>query len=118
MRTVLAYTSARILLLVASMGLLYLAGARGLVLLGLAILVSALASYILLSRQRDLMSAALSRRVSKVGAKAAEFRGRLEEGTAAEDVDDVAAGPEEPSPLEGQLPPGGTTPPPATVSPS
>ncbi len=85
MRTALAYTSARILLLVASMGLLYLAGARGWILLALAVLVSALASYILLSRQRDVMSAALSRRLTKAGAKAAELRGRLDEGTAAED---------------------------------
>ena len=88
MRTVLAYSSARILLLVASMGLLYLAGARGWILLCLAILVSALASYILLSRQRDVMSAALSGRLNKAGAKAAELRSRLEEGAAAEDVDD------------------------------
>jgi hypothetical protein len=87
MRTVLAYSSARILLLVASMGLLYLAGARGWVLLALAILVSALASYVLLSRQRDVMSAALSGRLSKAGAKAAEFRDRLNEGAAAEDMD-------------------------------
>lgn len=114
MRTVLAYSSARILLLVASLGLLYLAGARGLILLGLAILVSALASYVLLSRQRDVMSVALSRRLTKAEAKAAEFRSRLEEGTAAEDVDD-----------DGQLPgsqppratPSGATPP-ATVTPS
>jgi hypothetical protein len=88
MRTVLAYSSARILLLVASLGLLYLAGARGLILLGLAILVSALASYVLLSRQRDVMSVALSRRLGKAGAKAAEFRSRLNEGAAAEDVDE------------------------------
>jgi hypothetical protein len=89
MRTVLAYTSARILLLVASMGLLYLAGARGLTLLILAVVVSALASYILLSRQRDRMSAALSGRLSKAGAKAAELRVRLERGAAAEDAPDT-----------------------------
>lgn len=87
MRTGLAYTSARILLLVISMGLLYLAGARGILLLGLAFVVSALASYVLLSKQRDLMAGALNRRLSKVGRRAAEFRSRLEEGAAAEDVD-------------------------------
>ena len=108
MRTVLAYSSARILLLVASLGLLYLAGARGLILLGLAILVSALASYVLLSRQRDVMSSALSRRLTKAEAKAAEFRSRLAEGAAAEDIDD-----------DEQLAPGESPPgPPATVNPS
>ena len=60
MRTTLAYTSARILLLVVAMVLLYLAGARGLLLLALAFGVSALASFVLLSRQRDVMSGALA----------------------------------------------------------
>jgi hypothetical protein len=95
MRTGLAYTSARILLLVISMGLLYLAGARGILLLGLAFVVSALASYVLLSRQRDLMSGALNRRLSKVGRRAAEFRSRLDEGAAAEDVDPAPGEPAE-----------------------
>ena len=85
MRTGLAYTSARILLLVISMGVLYLAGARGFLLLALAFVVSALASYVLLSKQRDVLSGALNRRLSKVGQRTAEFRGRLEEGAAAED---------------------------------
>jgi UPF0716 family protein affecting phage T7 exclusion len=85
MRTGLAYTSARILLLVISMGLLYLAGARGILLLALAFVVSALASYVLLSKQREVMSGALNRRLNRVGRSAAEFRSRLEEGAAAED---------------------------------
>jgi hypothetical protein len=88
MRTGFAYTSARILLFVAAMGLLYLAGARGLLLLALALVVSALASYVLLSRQRDAMSAALSGRLVKTQRKAAEFKARLEEGAAAEDADE------------------------------
>jgi hypothetical protein len=88
MRTGLAYTSARILLLVISLVLLYLAGARGFALLALAFVVSALASYILLSRQRDVMSAALSRRLAKTGQKAADFKARLNEGAAAEDADE------------------------------
>ena len=87
MRTGLAYTSARILLLVVSLILLYLAGARGFILLGLAFVVSALASYVLLSRQRDMMSAALTRRLTRTSQKAAEFRSRLEEGTRVEDED-------------------------------
>ena len=40
MRATLAYTSARIVLLVVSVVLLYLAGARGLLLLALAFVVS------------------------------------------------------------------------------
>ena len=99
MRTGLAYTSARILLLVVAVILLYLAGARGIVLLALAFVVSALASYVLLSRQRDAMSNALNRRLNRVGRKAAEFRARIDEGAAAEDVD---ADEEEKSLAEGQ----------------
>jgi hypothetical protein len=89
MRTGLAYTSARILLLAVAIFLLYLVGARGIVLLGLAFVVSALASYVLLYRQRDMMSDALNRRLNRVGRKAAEFRARIDEGAAAEDVDDT-----------------------------
>ena len=63
MRTALAYTSARILLLVVSIILLYLVGARGLLLLALACLVSGIASFVLLSRQRDMMSGALMNRI-------------------------------------------------------
>jgi hypothetical protein len=94
------YTSARLLLLVATMGLLYLAGARGILLLVLAFAVSALASYVLLSRQRDVMSAALARRLGRTGKagearprrRLAEFRSRLEEGARAEDTDEPGRG--------------------------
>ncbi len=88
MRTGIAYTCARILLLVVAVVLLYAAGARGFLLLALAFVVSALASYVLLSKQRDIMSGALNRRLSRVNAKAAEFRTRIEDGAAAEDADD------------------------------
>jgi Mn2+/Fe2+ NRAMP family transporter len=83
MRSAIAYTSARILLFVAAAGLLYLVGARGLLLLGLALLVSGIASYVLLSRQRDAMSGAIASRLSGL-------RGlgrRLDAGTRAEDDD-------------------------------
>jgi hypothetical protein len=89
MRTGLSYTSARILMLVVAFGLLRLAGVRGWALLALAFLVSALASYVLLSKQRDVMSAAVARRLSKSGRprrrRLAEFRARLDDGTRAED---------------------------------
>ena len=80
MRATFAYTTARILLFAAATGLCYLAGARGLLLLGLALLVSGAASYILLTRQRDAMAGALSRRLGSV-------RDRLDAGTRAEDQD-------------------------------
>ncbi|HLN67443.1 MAG TPA: DUF4229 domain-containing protein [Streptosporangiaceae bacterium] len=87
MRTTLAYTSARILLLVVSIILLYLVGARGLLLLALACLVSGVASFVLLSRQRDVMSSALMNRIRNGRRRAGGFRARLEEGARAEDED-------------------------------
>lgn len=80
MRATFAYTTARILLFVAATGLLYLAGASGLVLLGLALLISGAASYILLSRQRDAMSGALMNRFGRL-------RARIDQGARAEDDD-------------------------------
>jgi hypothetical protein len=80
MRATFAYTAARILLFVAVLGALYLVGARGLPLLGLAVLISGLASFLVLSRQRDAMAGAISSRISN-------FRQRLDEGTRAEDDD-------------------------------
>ena len=77
MRPTLAYTSARILLFVAALVLLYLAGARGALLLALAIVVSGVVSFIVLSRQRDQMSGALASRLRN-------WRSRLDEGARAE----------------------------------
>jgi len=87
MRATLAYTSARIVLLVVSAFLLYLAGARGLLLLVLAFVVSGIASFVLLSRQRDVMSGALITRLKNRRPRGDGFRARLEEGTRAEDDD-------------------------------
>jgi hypothetical protein len=86
MRTAFAYTSARILMFGVSVIVLYMAGARGLLLLGLGLVISALASYILLNKQRQIIADRLNRRLSRVGAKATELRERLEEGTSAEDA--------------------------------
>jgi hypothetical protein len=80
MRAALAYTAARVLLFIAALGGFYLAGARGLLLLALAALVSGLISFVLLSRQRDAMSGALFSR-------GREFRERIDAGTRAEDQD-------------------------------
>ncbi|MGH3187846.1 MAG: DUF4229 domain-containing protein [Streptosporangiaceae bacterium] len=87
MRTTLAYTSARILLLVVAMILLYLAGARGFLLLALAFVVSGIASFVLLSRQRDLMSGALMARLRNGRPRKIGLRARLEEGARSEDHD-------------------------------
>jgi len=87
MRATFAYTTARILLFVVSVIVLYVVGARGLLLLALACLVSGIASFVLLSRQRDVMSGALMSRIKNGQRRAAGFRARLEEGARAEDDD-------------------------------
>jgi uncharacterized protein (DUF58 family) len=87
MRATLAYTTARILLFVVAVILLYLAGARGVLLLALALVVSGIASFVLLSRQRDVMSGALIGRLRNGRQRAPGFRARLEEGARAEDED-------------------------------
>lgn len=57
MRPVFVYTVSRLGLLVVSTGLLYLLGLRQpFILLVAAFLVSGVASYVLLSKQRDAMS--------------------------------------------------------------
>ncbi|GAA3764465.1 hypothetical protein HDA32_005037 [Spinactinospora alkalitolerans] len=81
MRSVIAYTGARLLLFAVTFGVLYLLGARGFLALALAFLVSGLVSYVLLSKQRDAMSATVAEGI-------AGMRGmgeRLEQGAAKED---------------------------------
>ncbi len=80
MRAALTYTLLRLVLFAAVFAGLYLAGARSLLLLALAVLISGLLSYIALARLRDAMSAAISRRLGG-------FRARLDAGTRAEDED-------------------------------
>jgi Protein of unknown function (DUF4229) len=80
MRATLAYTVARILLFAVVLGVLYLLNVRGVLLLGLAVLISGLVSFVLLSPQRDAMSGAITSRIGN-------FRQRLDEGTRAEDDD-------------------------------
>ncbi|WP_046468637.1 DUF4229 domain-containing protein [Allosalinactinospora lopnorensis] len=59
MRNVIAYTASRLLLFAVAFGVLYLLGARGALGLILAFVISGLASYILLSAQRDAVSSSL-----------------------------------------------------------
>ena len=87
MRTALAYTSAGFVLFLIALVALYFAGARGLLLAALALLVSGIASFVLLSRQRDRMSGALTSRLRGVRSRSVELGTRLDEGTRAEDED-------------------------------
>jgi hypothetical protein len=80
MRAWMSYTVLRLLLFLAALWLLSLAGIGGLLLLVLAAVVSMLISYVVLSRLRDSMSASLSGRMHRV-------RARLDEGAQSEDVD-------------------------------
>ncbi|MGH3261112.1 MAG: DUF4229 domain-containing protein [Trebonia sp.] len=91
--SILAYTSARILIFGCAVILLYLAGARGILLLFLGLVISALASYVLLNRQRMVIADKLNGRLGKAGSRVTEFRERLESGTKAEDggTEDEAA---------------------------
>jgi hypothetical protein len=66
MRATLAYTTARILLFFAAVFLLYFIGARGILLVGLALVISGIVSFVVLSRQRDMMSGALMSRFRQV----------------------------------------------------
>jgi hypothetical protein len=85
MRATFAYSLARILLFVAALGLLYLAGAQGLLLVGLALVISGIVSFVVLSRLRDAMSGAITSRIGS-------FRARLDEGSRAEDDDPASMG--------------------------
>jgi hypothetical protein len=69
--------------------LLYLVGARSFLLLVLAFVISALASYVLLSRQRDRISGVLANRVGPGRPRrTGGLRARLEEGARMEDAGD------------------------------
>ncbi len=78
---VLVYSTSRILLFVATTGVFWLVGFRGLLLLAVALLVSGLLSFVLLSGQRDAMSAAVVQTGSRL-------KRRLDDRTTAEDSDD------------------------------
>jgi cell division protein FtsW (lipid II flippase) len=79
-RATLFYTVLRLALFAVVFGVLYVAGARSILLLALAILISGVLSYFVLNSQRAAMSGAISRRVTG-------FRDRLDAGTRAEDDD-------------------------------
>lgn len=74
----LLYTVARVLVFLAVAGILYLFGARGLMLLLLAVIISGLVSFIVLSSLRDKVS-------ERVAARMDASRERRERAAAAED---------------------------------
>jgi hypothetical protein len=76
MRATLSYTVLRLGIFAVALVVLYLLGARQFLLLVLAALVSAIASYILLVRQRSAMAGSISRRITNV-------RERLDDGAKA-----------------------------------
>jgi hypothetical protein len=80
MRSVLIYTLARLVLFAATAGVLFLVGARGFLLLALAVLISGVVSFVLLSRQRDAVSDSVTSRASRI-------RQGLADGAAREDND-------------------------------
>jgi hypothetical protein len=80
MRATMNYTILRLLLFFAALIVLYFLGIGGIALVALAALISALISFVVLSRLRDKMSASLFTRVTR-------FRQRLDEGTRSEDID-------------------------------
>ena len=91
MRTALFYTVSRLLLFIVVLLVLDLVGARGLLLVALALLISGLLSYVLLSRLRNSMASSLSGRLGARTRRGPSFRERLNEGTRAEDTDDESA---------------------------
>jgi hypothetical protein len=80
MRATLYYTALRLGLFAVALGLLYLVGARGILLVGIAAVISALVSYLILGRYREAMAGSISRRITSA-------RERLDDGTSAEDID-------------------------------
>ena len=97
MRSTLAYSSSRILLFVVCVIVLHVIGIGGLLLWALAFVISMLVSYVLLSKQRDAMSAALAGRLANRRKRGPSPRGirslraRLEEGARMEDQDNGPA---------------------------
>jgi hypothetical protein len=105
---VVGYTSARLVLFILTAIVLALLGMHGVGLLLVALLVSGLLSYVLLTRMRDAMSAAVVARTARTGrtdgtdgtdrdggarpsGRLARMRTRLDERTRAEDEADDAA---------------------------
>jgi hypothetical protein len=66
-RPVLVYTLSRLVLFAVALGVLYLLGFRAIMLFVIAFLISGLASYVLLSKQRDAVSEQIARNRGETG---------------------------------------------------
>ncbi len=80
MRATLSYTLLRLLIFFAAALVLALFGVHGITLLVVALIISSIISLPLLSKLRDRMSVSLTSRAGR-------FRGKLDQGTRAEDID-------------------------------
>lgn len=85
MRAFVQYTAARIALFVACWGILWLVGAKGVLGVLLALVVSGLISYVVLDKVRSRFATAASGRVRN---SFQDFRARFAAGKAAEDEPD------------------------------
>ncbi|GAB2819884.1 hypothetical protein GCM10022221_17210 [Actinocorallia aurea] len=79
MRHVIAYTASRVLLFAATAAILLLIGVNGLLNLALAVLISGIVSYVVLSKQRDAVSTVMVERTQRQGRE----DGQGDEGAAA-----------------------------------
>ncbi|MFC7329294.1 DUF4229 domain-containing protein [Marinactinospora rubrisoli] len=102
MRSVIAYTASRLLLFAVAFGVLYLLGARGFLAIALALLVSGMISYVLLSKQRDAMSQTVVAGLARIR----DMGARIDEASGKEDHLQEAAEPSGASPrtAEGAAP--------------
>lgn len=78
-RPVLAYTLLRCVLFVGALGLAVLAGLRGVVSIFAALILSAIASAVLLTRQRDAIAAAAAVRKAAALGERERLQARLRE---------------------------------------
>ena len=81
----MVYNGARLGLFGVALFALALIGVSGLLMFALALVISGIASYVLLSGLRDKMSESVEGRMRRARAKASDIRGRIEEGARAED---------------------------------
>jgi hypothetical protein len=92
------YTAARIALFLACWGILWLVGAKGVLGVLLALVISGLVSYVVLDRLRNRFASAVSGRMRN---SFRDFRARFAAGKAAEDEPDDEIPADETSSAEG-----------------
>lgn len=93
-RTFWVYTLARLAILVVAGGLLWLAGARGVLLIGLAFLVSMLVSYWALAGMRDRLAAGVQTRAERINERI-DAANRAEDAAALGGTPDAGPAPDD-----------------------